>query len=189
MSLPRVSLPPVRAATADDVPRLVALVRALAAYEQALPDVGASAIELVELTEGLLADALAAGEVSALVSSSMEGPVVGMALWFPTFSTWTGRSGVHLEDLWVEPEHRGEGHGRALLAALAALTVQRGGRRLEWAVLDANAPALTFYDRRGARALSGWATHRLDGADLLRVAAEAGPGPAPVHRPVAAPGG
>jgi GNAT superfamily N-acetyltransferase len=95
----------------------------------------------------------------------------GMALWFETFSTWEGRHGIWLEDLFVHPQHRGGGLGRLLLQRLAAICVERGYRRLEWKVLDWNEPALGFYRRVGAQALDEWTVHRLSGDALHRLAA------------------
>jgi ribosomal protein S18 acetylase RimI-like enzyme len=101
-------------------------------------------------------------------------------LWFLTFSTWIGRHGIYLEDLYVRPEHRGAGHGRALLATLAAIARERGYGRVEWAVLDWNEPALGFYRDLGAVTLDEWRTHRLTGEALGRLAAGAdGYDPAP----------
>ncbi|KJE22946.1 acetyltransferase (GNAT) family protein [Frankia torreyi] len=104
-------------------------------------------------------------------------PVVGFAIWHPTFSTWTGQSGMHLIDLFVRPEHRRGGHGRALLAALATVCVKRGYRRLEWAVLDWNTPAQAFYRSLAARPLTGWSTWRVDGDALTDLAALGRPRP------------
>ena len=92
--------------------------------------------------------------------------VVGMALWFLTFSTWTGRHGIHLEDLFVEPAHRGSGLGKALLTTLAQVCCERGYRRLEWKVLRWNAPSIAFYESLGAHPQVEWETYRLDGAAL-----------------------
>jgi GNAT superfamily N-acetyltransferase len=99
-----------------------------------------------------------------------EGTVVGFALWFTTYSTWLGRHGLWLEDLFVLPEHRGAGHGKALLAALARICVDNGWGRLEWNVLDWNEPALAFYRAIGAQPLDEWTVHRLSG-DALRALA------------------
>ncbi|WP_235487538.1 GNAT family N-acetyltransferase, partial [Frankia sp. AvcI1] len=104
-------------------------------------------------------------------------PVVGFAIWHPTFSTWTGQSGMYLIDLFVQPGHRRSGHGRALLAALATVCATRGYRRLEWAVLDWNTPAQAFYHSLAARPLTGWSTWRVDGDALTDLAALARPRP------------
>lgn len=163
------SLPVIRPAERADVLRLVQLVRALADYEQALAE--------VELTPELLTDALFGVDPSAgvlVATDGVTGPVVGFALWFRTFSTWTGRPGLYLEDLFVEPEHRAAGHGRDLLAALARYAVARGWRRLDWWVLDWNTPAIGFYRRLGATAMDTGTTYRLAGAALIELAAPAG---------------
>ena len=100
---------------------------------------------------------------------SPEGAIVGMALWFRSFSTWTGQAGIWLEDLFVEPDQRGHGLGKALLARLAQLCVERGWTRLEWSVLDWNTPSIDFYRAHGARSLDDWTTFRLDAEPLSRL--------------------
>ncbi|MDR4532538.1 MULTISPECIES: GNAT family N-acetyltransferase [unclassified Glutamicibacter] len=95
-----------------------------------------------------------------------EGQIVGVALWYLTYSTWEGRHGIHLEDLYVRESQRGRGTGAALLRTLAEIAVSRGYRRVEWAVLDWNTPAIEFYDALGASSMDGWTTRRLDGAAL-----------------------
>lgn len=154
----------IRPAVPADVPRVVALVRALAEYERSL--------DAVELTDVLLHEALFGPDPAAgcHVACGQDGAVVGFALWFRTFSTWTGRPGLYLEDLYVEPEHRGAGHGRDLLAALAAHAAERGWRRLDWWVLDWNTPAIGFYRRLGATAMDEWTTYRLTGPTLADLA-------------------
>lgn len=158
----------VRTATAADAETIVELVGDLAEYERAR--------EHVELTPELLraglfgADAVA----SAHVAEATDGRIIGMALWFRTYSTWTGVAGIHLEDLYVRPEFRGGGHGRALLAALAQTCVERGYARLEWAVLDWNESAIGFYRSLGASPQQEWTTWRLDGARLAEVGSLAG---------------
>ena len=153
----------VRPATPDDVPVLLELVRELAAYERE-PD----AVEATEddLRRGLFADATC----SAHVALDAAGLVVGFALWYPTFSTWTGRPGLWLEDLFVRPSARGTGLGRALLQSLAAVCVERGYRRFEWWVLDWNASAIGFYRSLGAVAQEDWTTYRVDGPALHALA-------------------
>jgi GNAT superfamily N-acetyltransferase len=161
----------IRPARPDDVGAMVGLIEDLAEYERARPE--------VKITEDDLHDALfgSAPSVFALVAEA-GGQVVGVALWFLTFSTWLGRHGIYLEDLYVRPEHRGQGLGRALLAALAAIAVEGGYGRVEWAVLDWNEPALAFYRSIGAVGLNEWTTHRLTG-DALRSLAADGYDPAP----------
>lgn len=153
----------VRPATAYDVPVVLQLVRELAAYERE-PDA-------VEATETMLHEALfgPAPAASALVAEH-DGEVVGFALWFPTFSTWTGRPGLWLEDLFVRPQARGTGLGKALLVELAGLCTARGWTRFEWWVLDWNTPAQGFYRSLGALPQDDWTTWRVDGDALLRLA-------------------
>jgi GNAT superfamily N-acetyltransferase len=150
---------------------MVGLIGDLAEYERARHE--------VQLTEADLHGALFGGApaVFALVAEA-DGEVIGVALWFLTFSTWVGRHGIYLEDLYVRPEYRGRGFGRALLAALAGVAVERGYGRVEWAVLDWNEPALAFYRALGASGMDEWTTHRLTG-DALRALAADGYHPAP----------
>jgi len=154
----------LRAATAADIPDLLRLVHALAQYERAP--------EAVEATAELYAQWLfpADGTPTAYTEvAEAKGRVVGIALWYTTFSTWTGRPGIWLEDLFVEPEHRGSGIGKALLHRLAEICVQRDYRRLEWWVLKWNAPSISFYESLGAVAMDEWQHYRLDGAALAQV--------------------
>jgi GNAT superfamily N-acetyltransferase len=154
----------LRDAVPADAPTLLALIRALAAYERE-PDA-------VEATADVLAAQLASPEPPfAAILAEERGAAVGFALYFPTYSTWRGRVGVHLEDLFVVPEARGRGVGFALLAALARRAVALGAARLEWSVLDWNRPAIDFYERLGAQPLSEWTTYRLDRDALARLAA------------------
>lgn len=108
--------------------------------------------------------------------AEVEGEAVGFALWFYSFSTFVGRCGLYLEDLYVRPEARGAGAGRALLAGLARRCFDEGLGRLEWAVLDWNTPAIGFYDRLGAKPMDGWTTRRLSGDALARLAGAPGEG-------------
>lgn len=156
----------IRPATPDDVPAIQRLVHALAEYERE-PDA-------VESTEQDLRAALFPAEGTpstfAFVATSGE-DVVGMAIWFVTYSTWTGRNGIWLEDLFVLREARGEGHGKALLVELARETQRRGYRRLDWSALDWNTPAIEFYHALGAQSLDEWTQLRLHGAPLAALAA------------------
>ncbi|POM24741.1 putative acetyltransferase [Actinomadura rubteroloni] len=155
----------IREATPDDVPLVLRLVHELAAYERAPHEVRATEDDLRAQLFG--PDAAA----SALIAEQ-DGEPVGFAVWFRTFSTWLGRPGIHLEDLFVRPEARGGGHGRALLLELARIAVARGYGRVEWSVLDWNAPAIGFYESLGARPQDEWTVYRLTG-DALRDAAGA----------------
>jgi GNAT superfamily N-acetyltransferase len=151
----------IRAARPEDVPALVSFVRELAAYERAESE--------VELDESRLHDVLFGVEPKAFCLVATPGDSdepVGFAVWFVTFSTWLGRHGVYLEDLYVREQHRRAGHGRALLAALAAICVERGYGRLEWAVLDWNSSAISFYRTLGASAQDEWTVYRLSGNAL-----------------------
>jgi len=151
----------IRAAADDDLPVIVALVRELADYERE-PDA-------VVATEQHFRDALFGDEPLAhcLVAEDASGTVVGFAIWFVSFSTWLGTHGIYLEDLFVRPEARGAGHGRALLTELARIAVARGFGRVEWSVLDWNAPAQGFYRSLGAGPQDDWTVWRLTG-DALR---------------------
>ena len=102
--------------------------------------------------------------------ASIQEEAVGFALFFPTFSTFEGRPGLHLEDLYVSPQHRGKGAGKALLKRLAEITVERGYKRLEWIVLDWNKPSIDFYDSIGATSKNEWILYRLDGDGLTSFA-------------------
>lgn len=154
--------PVVREAVPADAGELHRLVKELARYERA-PDA-------VQATTGDIADALFGPHPVALaLVAEVDRRVVGMAVYFMSFSTWTGRAGLYLEDLYVEPEYRSRGLGRALLAALAARAVQQGCSRLEWAVLDWNEPAIGFYRSLGAVAMDEWTTYRLSGPALAEL--------------------
>ncbi|HMH94437.1 MAG TPA: GNAT family N-acetyltransferase [Streptosporangiaceae bacterium] len=154
----------VRPAARADGPVICRLIRELAAYENAL--------DQVELTEAGLDAALFGPEPAVFAHvAEYRGVVAGVALWFVNFSTWTGRHGIHLEDLFVSPAVRGAGLGRALLAELAGICVDRGYGRLEWVVLDWNAPALGFYAALGAENVNDWRVNRLTGAALSALAA------------------
>jgi GNAT superfamily N-acetyltransferase len=157
----------IRSATARDVPAIHGLIRELADYEGALAE--------VESTEDDLRTSLFGPQPTVFAHvAEHEGRVAGFALWFLNYSTWTGRSGIYLEDLYVMPALRGSGLGRALLAELAGICVQRGYARLDWAVLDWNAPALGFYASIGAQSLDSWKLHRLAGPALSALASSAG---------------
>ena len=161
----------IRPARAGDIPAIHQLIRDLAAYERSLHEVTA--------TEQDLAAALLADQPALFAHvAEQDGRVVGFALWFLNYSTWGGRHGIYLEDLYVVPESRGRGHGKALLAELARICAERGYGRLEWWVLDWNTPARRFYESLGAVAMDEWTVHRLTGPALRALAAGAGPGAA-----------
>lgn len=153
----------VRPAVPADAPRIFAFVRELADYEKLL--------HAVEAGEGDIAHALFGPNPRVFCDvAEADGRLVGFALWFYTFSTFKGRHGIYLEDLYVSPAARGQGAGTALLAALARRCVDEGLARLEWAVLDWNAPAIAFYDRVGSVALDDWIVRRLTGEALTKLA-------------------
>jgi GNAT superfamily N-acetyltransferase len=144
----------VRPVRPDDVPAVVALVRELAEYEKALHE---ARLTEEQLTAVLFGDSPALFGHVAVVADQ----VVGIALWFLNFSTWRGTHGVYLEDLYVQPQHRGRGLGKELLRTLAAVCVERGYSRLEWSVLDWNEPSIEFYEAAGAVPMDGWTVFRL----------------------------
>ncbi len=157
----------VRPAGPGDEAHVLGMIRALAAYERA-PD-------QVETTLDDLAAALFGPSPAVHAHlAELDDEVVGLAVWYVTFSTWTGRHGIWLEDLFVVPEARGRGAGRALLAELAGECRRRGYRRLEWSVLDWNTPSLEFYRSLGATPMDEWTVHRIDGAALHRLAEHGG---------------
>ncbi|MFC9972416.1 GNAT family N-acetyltransferase [Spirillospora sp. NPDC127200] len=156
----------IRTATPDDVPEILRLVRDLAEYERALHEVRATEQDLRALMFG------EDPKVFGLIAED-DGRVVGFAVWFLTFSTWLGRHGIHLEDLYVDPAARGKGHGRLLLAELARIADERGYGRVEWSVLKWNTPSIDFYEALGARPQDEWQVYRLAGEAIGKLAAAA----------------
>ena len=154
----------IRFAERKDVPVVLDFIVKLAEYEKLENEVTATP----ELLKTWIFEKKKA---EVLLAFEGEQPV-GYALFFHNFSTFLGRAGIYLEDLFVLPEMRGKGYGKALLTHLARLTVQRGCGRLEWSCLDWNKPSLDFYHALGAKRMTGWTVHRLTGDDLLRVAQE-----------------
>jgi GNAT superfamily N-acetyltransferase len=146
----------VRPARPDDVPVVLSLVRELADYERSLDSVQATESDLQAT---LFGDAPAA----YCHVADLDGEVVGFALWFLNFSTWVGTHGIYLEDLYVRPSARGTGLGRALLATLVEIALERGYGRVEWSVLNWNVDAQGFYRSIGAVPMDGWTVWRLDG--------------------------
>ncbi len=155
----------VREAVPGDVPHILRLVRDLAEYERELDQVVATEDDFRDLLFPDDGHPTVFGHVA-----EVDGEVVGMAVWFLSFSTWTGRKGIWLEDLYVMPEHRGSGLGRELLATLARLCRERGYTRLEWWVLDWNEPSIGFYRSLGADACDEFTTYRMDGDALAALA-------------------
>jgi GNAT superfamily N-acetyltransferase len=155
---------PLRRARQSDLDTIIDLIRGLAEYERE-PD--AVRLEREDLRRHLFGPRPYA---EVIMAETAGGDTVGFALFFHNFSTWTGKPGIYLEDLFVRPEHRGKGYGRALLVELARLAVERGCGRLEWSVLDWNEPALRFYRALGAEAMDEWTVQRVTGEALERLA-------------------
>jgi GNAT superfamily N-acetyltransferase len=154
----------IRPATPDDVPAIIDMIRGLAEYEKAL--------EKVETTADQLRDALFGASPAVFCHIATDGEkVTGYALWFVSYSTWRGKHGIYLEDLYVHPGHRGQGYGNELLIELAGICVERDYGRFEWAVLNWNTPAIEFYRSLGAEPLDEWITYRITGSALDKLAA------------------
>lgn len=162
----------IRRATPEDVPEILLMVRELAEYEKA-PDEAVATEE--QFTQALF------GPDPKAFAHVVEHPtddgrrLAGFALWFLNFSTWLGKHGLYLEDLYVRPEFRGSGYGKRLLATLAQECVDNDYGRLEWWVLDWNAPALGFYASLGAVPMDEWTVHRVTGDALRALAREESP--------------
>ncbi|WP_349778099.1 N-acetyltransferase family protein [Xanthomonas sp. WHRI 6108] len=156
----------IRAATPDDVALLHELITALAVYEREPDAVKAS-------PQDLRASLFGEDATAHALICEQDGQALGFAVYFFNYSTWLGRNGLYLEDLFVRPQARGQGAGLALLRHLARLAVQRGCGRFEWSVLDWNQPAIDFYQAAGARPMDGWTVYRLDGERLAAFAAGA----------------
>jgi GNAT superfamily N-acetyltransferase len=153
----------IRPAHVEDVPVILQLIRDLATYERAPDEVTATEEQLVDVLFG----ERPAAEV--LLSFERQSPV-GFAVYFYNFSTWLGRPGLYLEDLFVKPDKRGKGYGRALLIELAKIARDRGCGRMEWAVLDWNEPAIKFYRALGAKPMQEWTVFRLTRDGIARLA-------------------
>src|SRR3954453_16218914 len=149
----------IRAARIEDVPTIAELIRALAEYERLSHEV---VLDEASLSEHLFG----ARPFAEVLLGEEQGAVVGFALFFHNFSTFLAKPGLYLEDLFVRPAARGRGHGKALLAALAKLALDRGCGRFEWSVLDWNTPALDFYASLGAVPMEEWTVQRLTGEPL-----------------------
>ena len=168
----------IDAATARDVPLILGFIKELAEYERLAHEVVATEDGLRETLFGerpaaevVIARAEAGvGSGVGAEAGDVEGEPVGFALYFTTYSTFLGRPGIYLEDLFVSPARRGRGVGRALLTHLARLAVERRCGRLEWAVLDWNEPAIGFYKRLGARPMDEWTVFRVMGEELIQLA-------------------
>jgi len=152
----------IRPAKVGDLPEILQLIRDLAVYEKAEHEVLATVEEL---------NATLFGEVPQVFAHVVEvdGKIVGIAIWFLNYSTWLGKHGIYLEDLYVQPEFRGQGFGLALLKELAKICVERGYPRFQWWVLDWNSPAIEFYRSHGAVAMDEWTVHRITGDALKKL--------------------
>ena len=153
----------IRPAQPDDTPIICGLIRELAEYEKLTHQV---VLEEQRVHEHLFGSQPC---VEAVLAED-DGQIVGFALFFSNYSTFLGRPGIYLEDLYVKPKHRGAGHGRALLGEVARLAVERDCGRLEWAVLNWNQPSIEFYNRLGGEPLDGWTTYRVAGEALANLA-------------------
>jgi GNAT superfamily N-acetyltransferase len=149
----------IRPATVEDVPLILQFIRELAEYENAPPEAVASA-------EDILRDGFSGHPKFRCVIAEWESRPAGFALFFYNYSTWRGRPGIYLEDLFVRPAFRKKGIGKALLAHLAKIAVEEGCGRFEWQVLDWNTPAIEFYQSLGARVMKEWLTMRVTGKAL-----------------------
>ena len=155
----------IRCATIDDVPAIAGMIRELAEYEHLAHE--------VMLDEKLLRDHLFGDRhyAEVLVAQAAR-EIVGFALFFHNYSTFLGRPGIYLEDLFVRPAFRKQGHGKALLKQVAKLAIERGCGRLEWSVLDWNTPSIDFYLSLGAKAMDQWTIYRVTGEELKKLAAQ-----------------
>ncbi|MEO6923469.1 MAG: GNAT family N-acetyltransferase [Bryocella sp.] len=153
----------IREAVRDDVPQMLGFIRELAEFERE-PEAA------VATAEDLLRDGWGAMPRFRALMAEVDGEVVGFALYFTSYSTWRGHHGIRLEDLYVTPARRGQGVGKALLARLAAIAVSEGCPRLEWDVLEWNAPAIRVYEKIGATTQTEWRIMRLQGVALETMA-------------------
>ncbi len=155
----------IRSAEISDLPVILQFIQDLAKYEKAPNEVKLS---LSELEESLFAKT---AQVYCLISEA-DGKATGFAVWHLNYSTWLGRHGIYLEDLYVDPKYRGLGHGKALLRKLAQICIERGYKRLQWWVLDWNETAIEFYKSIGAQPMDEWTVFRVSGSSLEKLATE-----------------
>jgi GNAT superfamily N-acetyltransferase len=163
----------IRPAIPADVPLIASLIRELADYEKAPEQAIATEADLMRhfFGDSFAGAAGKRGPVAECLIGELDGQPQGFAVFFMNFSTWLGKPGVYLEDLFVRPAVRGRGLGKALLTPVAAIAADRGCRRFEWAVLDWNTPAIDFYTSLGAKPMSEWTVYRVGGDALGRLAA------------------
>lgn len=154
----------IRTAEAEDAPLLMDLIKGLAVYEKMLDE--------LYTTEELLLENLFEKKQAEVILAEYRGEAVGYALFFPTFSTFLGKANLYLEDIFVRPEARGYGVGKALLACFAKIAVERNASRAEWMVLNWNEPSIRFYEQMGARLLKDWSVCRMDREALSALAAK-----------------
>ena len=149
----------IRSAQRNEAPIILQLIKDLAEYEKAPNEVIATETEIV-------ATIFASNPSVFCELVEVDGEIAGMAIWFLNYSTWQGKHGIYLEDLYIRPEFRGRGYGKALLAHLAGICNERGYGRFQWWVLDWNSPAIEFYRSLGAEAMSEWTVYRVSGEPL-----------------------
>lgn len=155
----------IRPSTAHDSALILGFIRELAAYEKLAHEVTATEQDIQTQLFG-------SAPKAECVIAELDGQAIGFALYFHNFSTFVGKPGLYLEDLYIKPEFRGRGCGRRLLGYLAKLAIERGCGRFEWAVLDWNTPAIRFYQSLGAQMMQTWRINRLSGGALQKLAAE-----------------
>lgn len=153
----------VREATLGDIPQILQYIKDLAKFEKALEE---AVLTEKDLKESFFTNS---PQVYCLVSE-LDSIVTGIAIWHLNYSTWLGKHGIYLEDLYVDPKYRGQGHGKALLVSLAKICMDRGYPRLQWWVLDWNKSAIDFYHSIGAHAMDEWTVFRVSGNELRKLA-------------------
>ena len=154
----------IRLARKEDTPRIQALIKDLALYEKAPLEAKAT---LEQINESLFSD----NPHAHCHVVEVDGNVVGISIWFLNYSTWLGKPGIYLEDLYIDPAYRGKGFGLALLKELAKICIERDYERLQWWVLDWNEPSIEFYKSLGAEAMDEWTVYRVSGDALKKLAA------------------
>ena len=161
------SQPVIREANPDDIPAILHFIHELAVYEKLAHE--------VETTAQMVAETIFCDQPKAhCLICDMDGEAVGFAIYFYNYSTWRGQYGIYLEDLYVSPEYRGRGAGKALLIYIAGIAVANNCGRFEWSVLEWNTPSIEFYKALGAREMSDWRIYRVDGEELERLAGMTG---------------